>query len=74
MNRVFQTNVNQPTQELMDDALKAMMEHPANNALIDNYREAKRQMAEAEARQTVEELVTEFLASACRDPHGDTLH
>ena len=63
MNRVFQTNVNQPTQELMDDALKAMMEHPANNALIDNYREAKRQMAEAEARQTVEELVTEFLAS-----------
>ena len=63
MNRVFQTNVNQPTQELMNDALKAMMEHPANNALIDNYREAKRQMAEAEARQTVEELVTEFLAS-----------
>ena len=63
MNRVFQTNVNQPTQELMTDALKAMMEHPANNALIDNYREAKRQMAEAEARQTVEELVTEFLAS-----------
>lgn len=55
MNRVFQTNVNQPTQELMDDALKAMMEHPANNALIDNYREAKRQMAEAEARQTVED-------------------
>ena len=63
MNRVFQTNVNQPTQELMTDALKAMMEHPENNALIDNYREAKRQMAEAEARQTVEELVTEFLAS-----------
>ena len=63
MNRVFQTNVNQPTQELMTDALKAMMEHPANNALIDNYREAKRQMAEAEARQTVEELVTEFLSS-----------
>ena len=63
MNRVFQTNVNQPTQELMTDALKAMMEHPENNALIDNYREAKRQMAEAEARQTVEELVTEFLTS-----------
>ena len=63
MNRVFQTNVNQPTQELAADALKAMMEHPANNALIDNYRENKRRMADAEVRQTVDELVTDFLAS-----------
>ena len=63
MNRVFQTNVNQPTQELVADALKAMMEHPANNALIDNYRENKRRMAEAEVRQAVDELVTDFLAS-----------
>ena len=63
MNRVFQPNINQPTQELMADALKAMMEHPANNALIDNYRKMKHQMAEAKARQTVDELVTEFLAS-----------
>ena len=63
MNRVFQSNINKPTQELVADALKAMMEHPANNALIDCYRKMKRQMAEAEARQAVNELVNEFLAS-----------
>ena len=60
---VFQPNINQPTQELVAEALKAMMEHPANNALIDNYRKMKRQMAEAEARQTVEEFVKEVVAS-----------
>lgn len=59
---VFQPNINQPTQELVAEALKAMMEHPANNALIDNYRKMKRQMAEAEARQTVEEFVKEVVA------------
>ena len=63
MNRVFQSNINKPTQELVADALKAMMEHPANNALIDCYRKMKHQMAEAEARQAVNELVNEFLAS-----------
>ena len=60
---VFQPNINQPTQELVAEALKAMMEHPANNALIDIYRKMKRQMAEAEARQTVEEFVKEVVAS-----------
>ena len=59
---VFQPNINQPTQELVAEALKAMMEHPANNALIDNYRKMKSQMAEAEARQTVEEFVKEVVA------------
>ena len=63
MSRVFQSNINKPTQELVADALKAMMEHPENNALIDSYRKMKRQMAEAEARQAVNELVNEFLAS-----------
>ena len=63
MNRVFQPNINQPTQELVADALKAMMEHPANNTLIDSYREAKHQMAEAEVRHAADELVSEFLAS-----------
>lgn len=60
---VFQHNINQPTQELVAEALKAMMEHPANIELVDNYRKMKRQMAEAEARQTVEELVKEVVAS-----------
>ncbi|MBQ2178925.1 MAG: hypothetical protein II450_00790, partial [Prevotella sp.] len=45
------------------EALKAMIEHPANIELVDNYRKMKRQMAEAEARQTVEEFVKEVVAS-----------
>ena len=60
---VFQPNINQPTQELVAEALKAMMEHPANIELVDNYRKMKRQMAEAEALQTVEEFVKEVVAS-----------
>ena len=60
---VFQPNINQPTQELAAEALKAMIEHPANIELVDNYRKMKRQMAEAEARQTVEEFVKEVVAS-----------
>ena len=60
---VFQHNINQPTQELVAEALKAMIEHPANIELVDNYRKMKRQMAEAEARQTVEEFVKEVVAS-----------
>lgn len=59
---VFQPNINQPTQELVAEALKAMMEHPANIELVDNYRKMKRQMAEAEARQTVEDFVKEVVA------------
>ncbi len=60
---VFQPNINQPTQELVAEALKAMIEHPANIELVDNYRKMKRQMAEAEALQTVEEFVKEVVAS-----------
>jgi len=59
---VFQPNINQPTQELVAEALKAMMEHPANIELVDNYRKMKRQMAEAEALQTVEDFVKEVVA------------
>jgi hypothetical protein len=58
---VFQPNINQPTQELAAEMLKGMMEHPANNELIDNYRKMKRQMAEAEARQAVGEFVNDVL-------------
>lgn len=59
MNRVFQPSINAATQELVEEGLKSMMEHPKNNELIDNYREMKRKMAEAEARQAVDELVKE---------------
>ena len=63
MKRVFQPSINAATMELVEEGLKAMMEHPDNNALIDNYREMKRQMADALARQAVDELVKEVTAS-----------
>ena len=61
MNRVFQPSINAATQELVEEGLKSMMEHPKNNELIDKYREMKRKMAEAEARQAVDELVKEVM-------------
>ena len=61
--RIFQENIDKPTKELSKQVLKDLMESPANNALIDNYRRMKRQMAEAEAGQTVEEFVKEMVAT-----------
>ena len=61
--RIFQENIDKPTTELSKQVLKDLMESPANNALIDNYRRMKRQMAEAEAGQTVEEFVKEMVAT-----------
>ena len=58
---VFQPNINKPTQELCKQALKGMTEQPENIELVDNYRQMKRQMAEAEARQAVEEFVNDVL-------------
>lgn len=62
MKRVFQPSINAATQELVEEVLKSMMKHSKNNELIDNYREMKRQMADALARQAVDELVREFTA------------
>ena len=61
--RIFQENIDKPTKELSKQVLKDLMESPANNELIDNYRRMKRQMAEAEAGQTVEEFVKEMVAT-----------
>ena len=61
--RVYQEGIDKPTKELLEQVLKNLTECPENNTLIDCYREAKRQMAEAEAQQTVDELVKEFVAS-----------
>lgn len=60
--RNYQPAINAETKELVETALKGMMEHPKNNELIDSYRKAKREMAEAEARQAVDELVKEYVA------------
>ena len=51
MKRVFQPSINAATQELVEEGL--------NNELINKYREMKRQMADAMARQAVNELVRE---------------
>ena len=53
----FQNQINQPTLALTEQALKDMLENPVNKELINNYREMKYKMAEAEARQTVEDFV-----------------
>ena len=63
MKRVYQTNINKPTQELTELVLRSVTELPENNALINKYREMKRAMAEAEARQEVEEFVKEITES-----------
>ena len=59
MKRVYQPHVSQPTRELAEQMLKNMMAHPKNNELIDNYREMKRRMAEAEAKQAVDAFISE---------------
>ena len=63
MKRVYQPHVSQPTRELAEQMLKNMMAHPKNNELIDNYREMKRRMAEAEAKQAVEAFISEVTAT-----------
>ena len=59
----FQQNIDKPTEELVAEVLKSMMERPANNELIDNYRQMKRRMAEAEAKKAVDEFVNEMVAT-----------
>ena len=58
--RVFQPSINAATQQLGEQALKAMMEHPKNSELVDDYRRMKRKMAEALAHQAVDALVKEI--------------
>ena len=50
MNRVYQPNINKPTEELTAEVLQSLMEQPRNQELIDAYRRLKHEMAEAEAR------------------------
>lgn len=61
MNRVYQPNINKPTEELTAEVLNGQMEQPRNQELIDAYRRLKREMAEAEARGAVEEWVKEVV-------------
>ena len=61
MNRVYQQNINKPTEELTAEVLKSLMEQPRNQELIDAYRRLKHEMAEAEVRGAVEEWVKEVV-------------
>lgn len=64
MKLTYQTNIDQPTQELTEQILKNLTESATTSSLIDNYRLMKRQMAEAEAQQKVDEFVTQTTSTA----------
>lgn len=61
MKRIYQESISSATKELIAENLRNMMEAPKNNELIDAYRKATNQIAEAEMRQAVDEVVKEFL-------------
>ncbi len=61
--RVYQNNINKPTQELTEQILKSLLENPENNQLIDNYRQLKRQMAAAEERKDLSGFVNTVVAT-----------
>ena len=63
MKIVFQSGIDKPTQELNAQMLQQMTENPATSALIDNYREMKRRMAEAQARHEVDKFVKTVIES-----------
>ena len=57
MKRVYQPNINQPTQELTAQILRETTQKPEHNMAIESYRKFRLAMAEAEAKQAVEEFV-----------------
>ena len=63
MKIVFQSGIDKPTQELNAQMLQQMTENPATSALIDNYREMKHRMAEAQARHEVDKFVKTVVES-----------
>lgn len=63
MKRVYQPNIDKPTEELTAQVLKDLTQGQAVNMAIDAYRQAKQKMAEAEARQQAELFVKEVTES-----------
>ena len=57
--RCYQENINQPTQVLAPRMLKSLTKSSATHMAIDAYRDFKKKMAEAEARQELEKFVSE---------------
>ena len=60
MRFTYQDNVEQPTKELVAQVLKDLTEAPDTNTLIDEYRQLKRKMAEAQASEAVDKFVDEM--------------
>jgi hypothetical protein len=61
MKMTFQTNIDQPTQELTEQVLKDLTQSATTSTLIDGYRQLKRQMAEAEANQAFDAFISDIL-------------
>ena len=57
--RSYQQNIDKPTEELKEQVLKDLTQSEPVNMAIDAYRNAKRQMAEAEASQKLDEFIWE---------------
>lgn len=65
MNRVYQSAIDKPTQELTDQILKDITQKPENNTLVDKYRQMKQEMAKAIAGQAWGEFVDKM--KECED-------
>lgn len=57
MKRSYQKRIDLPTEELTEQVLKEVTESASTNALIDNYRQMKHEMADAQARQELDQFV-----------------
>lgn len=60
MKFTYQTNIDQPTKELTAQVLKNLTEAQTTSTLIDEYRQLKQKMAEARAKDAVDEFVNEM--------------
>ena len=61
MKMTYQSNIDQPTQELTEQVLRDLTESTATSALIDNYRLLKRKMAEAETKEALNEFLVNIV-------------
>ncbi len=57
MKIAYQENINKPTNDLTEQVLKDLTERPTTGMLIDCYRKFKQEMAEAKAKEALEEFV-----------------
>lgn len=63
IKRCYQKNIDKATEELLADILKNITESPEVNLAVEQYRELKHRMAEAETAEAREKLVEEIAAT-----------